>query len=198
VLALGRKLVAAGVILEPNDAFYLDLEELQAAAKAPQPGVRGLIAARKAELARQETLQAPAFIGSPMDPADMPQFMQRFARYYRGAGVDAAPEPRTLKGNAASSGVARGRARVILDLADANRLEPGDILVCTTTAPPWTPLFAIAAAVVTDTGGILSHSAICAREYGIPCVAGAAGATRAISDGAIVSVDGSSGTVTVE
>ena len=77
-------------------------------------------------------------------------------------------------------------------------MEHGDILVCRTTAPPWTPLFAIAAGVVTDTGGVLSHSAICAREYAIPCVVATQIATRMIEDGAMIMVDGSSGVVRIE
>jgi pyruvate,water dikinase len=70
--------------------------------------------------------------------------------------------------------------------------------VCTTTAPPWTPLFAIAAAVVTDSGGVLSHSAICAREYAIPCVVATQVATQVIHDGALITVDGTNGVVILE
>ena len=88
-------------------------------------------------------------------------------------------------------------ARVVHSLADAAALRPREVLVAETTAPPWTPLFAVAAAVVTDTGGILSHSAVVAREYGIPAVVGARDATRAIPDGALVEVDGDAGTVRV-
>jgi phosphoenolpyruvate synthase/pyruvate phosphate dikinase len=88
-------------------------------------------------------------------------------------------------------------ARVVRSLADADRLAPGEVLVAETTAPPWTPLFGIAAAVVTDTGGILSHSAVVAREYGIPAVVGAGDATMLIADGDLVEVDGDAGTVRV-
>ena len=95
-------------------------------------------------------------------------------------------------------GVVTGRARVLRDLADGDQLQSGEVLVCVTTAPPWTPLFAIAGAVVTDTGGVLSHSAICAREYGVPCVVGTQVATRVIPDGATVTVDGAAGIVRVE
>jgi pyruvate,water dikinase len=85
---------------------------------------------------------------------------------------------------------------VILDLGDADRLEPGDVLVTTMTSPPWTPLFGVAGAVVTDSGDVLSHVAIAAREYGIPCVVGTHHATRLIVDGDVVTVDGDAGTVT--
>ena len=86
----------------------------------------------------------------------------------------------------------------IRELADADRLEPGDILVCGMTAPPWTPLFAIAAGVVTDTGGVLSHSAICAREYSIPCVVGTMVGTSVIRDGSFITIDGERGLVRLE
>jgi pyruvate,water dikinase len=87
---------------------------------------------------------------------------------------------------------------VILDLADSDRLEGGDVLVCPSTAPPWTPLFAIAGAVVTDTGGVLSHTAIAAREYALPAVVGTGVATHRIPDGATVTVDGAQGIVRIE
>ena len=83
-------------------------------------------------------------------------------------------------------------------LDEAKALQPGEILVTITTMPAWTPLFGTAAAVVTETGGALSHCAIVAREYGIPAVVGAFGATRAITTGQTISVDGTSGLVTIE
>ena len=87
---------------------------------------------------------------------------------------------------------------MISDLADSERLQEGDILVCQMTAPPWTPLFAIAGAVVTDSGGVLSHSAICTREYAIPCVVATQIATHVIPDGAMIEVDGTAGIVRIE
>jgi pyruvate,water dikinase len=81
-------------------------------------------------------------------------------------------------------------------LADADRLNPGDILVTEFTAPPWTPLFATVSAVVTDAGGILSHCAVVAREYGIPAVVGTSDATTRLHNGQTVTVDGTAGSVT--
>ena len=98
---------------------------------------------------------------------------------------------------AGSAGVARGRARVIRSLADAERLGTGDVLVTETTAPPWTPLFARAAAIVTDAGGILSHCAVVAREYSIPAVVGTKCATSVLRDGQLVEVDGTAGSVRI-
>jgi len=105
------------------------------------------------------------------------------------------PEPGMLRGQAGSAGVARGPARVIRSLAEAHHLQPGDILVTATTAPPWTPLFLTAAGVVTDTGGLLSHGAVVSREYGIPAVVGTHWATSRIADGQMIEIDGNNGLV---
>ena len=98
-------------------------------------------------------------------------------------------------GAAASPGRATGTVRVIRDPADGAALQPGDVLVAPLTAPAWTPLFAIAAAVVTDVGSPLAHASIIAREYGIPAVVGCGDATLRLKDGQHVTVDGSAGVV---
>ncbi|HEX3031773.1 MAG TPA: PEP/pyruvate-binding domain-containing protein [Bacillota bacterium] len=100
-----------------------------------------------------------------------------------------------LKGVPSSSGTATGPARIITDPRDFYRLQPGDILVAPYTNPAWTPLFASAVAIVADTGGATSHAAIIAREYGIPAVMGAAGASTVLTDGEIITVNGTLGTV---
>jgi pyruvate,water dikinase len=128
----------------------------------------------------------------------MPASIRRLTERFWGGDIAPAAESNVVKGNAASRGTARGRARLIMSLGESAKLQAGEILVCPSTAPPWTPLFAIAAAVVTDTGGILSHSAICAREYGIPAVVGTQTGTQRIPDGAMITVDGALGTVVIE
>jgi pyruvate,water dikinase len=195
-IALGRKLVSSGVCEEPNDVFFMNFTELQRLSDAPSPQ-QVMIGERKRELAEQESLRPPPFIGTAVSPDSASGELKRFYRHYRGAGLTPAEAPNVIKGQPASKGVATGRARIILDLSEAGRLQQGDVLVCQTMAPPWTPLFAIAAAVVTDSGGILSHGAICAREYGIPCVAGTQVGTSRIPEGALVTVDGERGTVTI-
>ena len=197
-LALGRKLVEAGALDEANDVFFLDPEELRKAARSPSPSLKETVAARKADLERWEGLEPPPFVGVPPDMSQAPAEMQAIATKFFGLGVEPSKEKNVVKGNAASRGTARGRARIIRDLGEADRLQKGEVLVCPSTAPPWTPLFAIAAAIVTDTGGILSHSAICAREYGIPCVVGTQVGTQQIPDGAMITVDGAEGTVRIE
>jgi pyruvate,water dikinase len=101
-----------------------------------------------------------------------------------------------LQGIGIVGDVATGRARVVTDPSQAD-LEPGDILVCQTTDPSWTPLFLVAEALVIDTGGAMSHGAIVARELGVTCVINTKTGTRDIPDGAAISVDGRSGVVTL-
>jgi pyruvate,water dikinase len=100
-----------------------------------------------------------------------------------------------IKGVAASPGRASGLARVLHGPEDFDQMRPGDVLVAPITTPAWTPLFAMASAIVTDVGGPLSHGSIVAREYGIPAVLGTGVATRRIHSGQKVTVDGSSGKV---
>ena len=198
VLALGQKLQAAGALDQPNDAFYLTSAELSEAAARPTAATKALVQERKAELAAWEKLTPPPFLGAPPDMASAPPEVQSVFRRFFGFGTPISQDPSVVTGNAASGGVVRGRARVIKRLADADARQPGELLVCAMTAPPWTPLFAIAAGVVTDTGGILSHSAICAREFAIPCVVGTTNGTSVIPDGAMITVDGDTGIVRIE
>ena len=102
-----------------------------------------------------------------------------------------------LTGVAAGPGTAVGPARIIGGLDDFARFRPGDVLVCRTTAPAWTPLLACACAVVTETGGVLAHAAIVAREFGIPAVLAAPMAMTDLTDGMLVRVDGTHGHVAV-
>ncbi len=101
-------------------------------------------------------------------------------------------------GMGTSAGQITARACVLFGPEDFPHMRPGDVLVAVTTTPAWTPLFAMASAVVTDIGGPLSHSSIVAREYGIPAVMAAGSATRRILTGQMITVDGSAGTVIIE
>lgn len=100
-----------------------------------------------------------------------------------------------LTGVAASRGSATGRVRIVAGLDDFDRFGAGEVLVCRATSPAWTPLLGRAAAVVTETGGMLAHAAIVAREFAIPAVVAAPGAMTALTDGQVVVVDGSQGRV---
>ena len=105
------------------------------------------------------------------------------------------PSGAVLNGIGASPGVACGTARTVHSLDQFSSVTPGDVLVCRTTDPAWTPLFGMVAAVITETGGMLSHAAIVAREHGIPAVLGIRDALTRISAGTTLTVDGTHGTV---
>jgi len=109
----------------------------------------------------------------------------------------AAPTDGAIRGTPASPGIARGIAHVIRSPVGA-RLEPGEVLVAPSTDPGWTPLFLTAGALVMEMGGMMSHGAVVAREYGIPAVVGVPDATDRIATGEHVTVDGSAGTVARE
>jgi phosphohistidine swiveling domain-containing protein len=197
-MTLGRRLAGAGAIDAPNDIFFLTMQEVQAAAREPSKSYREAVAAARAEVARCERLTPPSYIGVPPSMSTAPPDLQAVMRHIRGYGVTLSEDARQVNGMGASKGVATGRARVIFGLDESDRLQPGDILVCRTTAPPWTSLFAIAGGVVTDGGGLLSHSAICAREFGIPAVVATQVGTARIPDGALITIDGERGIVTIE
>ncbi len=200
-LALGRKLVEAGAIDQPEDVFYLTTAEVKEAAHNPGAGWKKIVAEQRGKFKAAGELSPPPFLGSPPDLSKLPPeraaSIELLMHPFFGAGAPQV-EGKQIKGQAASKGVVQARARVIRDLGEAERLQNGEVLVCQTTAPPWTPLFSVAAAVVTDSGGVLSHSAICAREYAIPCVVATQVGTRMIPDGAMITVDGTAGTVTIE
>ncbi|MFC9893273.1 PEP-utilizing enzyme [Nocardia sp. NPDC127579] len=105
------------------------------------------------------------------------------------------PSDPIVTGAPASRGVATGPARLVRGVDDFDTVRPGDVIVCRTTDPAWTALFGIAAAVVTETGSILAHAAIVAREYGIPAVVAAKGAMSAVAKHQVISVDGTHGQV---
>lgn len=141
----------------------------------------------------------PKVLGTIPEEVTDPILIEIFGMHHhffnamRAAGKDTS----TLTGVAASSGVARGRARVLHSASELHRIEPGEVLVCEATSPNWTPAFAKIAACVCDGGGTLTHASIISREYRIPCVVGAGVATTAIRDGDEIEVDGTKGTVTV-
>lgn len=190
---LGRRLVAGGAIDQPEDLYWLEqaeLEKLIAALEAgtPLPDYRGPLPERKRR--RQEQLK--------FNPPVMLPERSGWSRFVHGAEAETRNGKVVLKGVGASGGTVTAPACVLYGPEDFNRLKPGDVLVAVTTTPAWTPLFALASAVVTDIGGPLSHSSIVAREYGIPAVMAARTATRDIQSGQLITVDGSAGTVTLE
>lgn len=204
VREFGNRFAAAGRLEQPDDVFYLKLDELRALATDAALDYRARAVERRAEVERWATYDEPRELGvRPTEPLYLySPDARRMLRYVGGyaAGGDAEQplsqaESDILVGQVGAAGKVRGRARVILSLNDAHRLQPGEILVTTTTSPPWTPLFLTAAAVVTDMGGLLSHGAVVAREYRIPAVVGTRSATQTIRDGQWLEVDGNRGRV---
>ena len=186
LLGFGRRLMAEGFLDEADDVWMLTRGELRRALTSDDD-LRAPISERRAELERGRSEGPKPFLGDPPADVDRHPALEKFYGSRGGSG---------LSGAAASGGVAEGSARIVADASDFGRLRPGDVLVATTTTPAWTPLFRGIAALVTETGGILSHAAVVAREYGLPAVVGVRGATRTLVDGQRVRVDGDQGVVT--
>ena len=198
LLEFGRRFAEAGVVDKAEDVLFLTPDELRETATAlPMIDRRRVVAGRRAEIDYFRTIPPPAVLGRP--PAGPPPNIPliRALRKFFGAPPAPQTEPGVLRGNAGSPGTARGPAKVVRSLADAAKLRLGDILVAETTDAPWTPLFATAAAIVTDVGGILSHCAVVAREFRIPAVVGTGQATAIIRDGQLLEVNGDLGVVRV-
>ncbi len=187
---IGRRAVERGELNEPRDICMLFGDEVHALAAGTLSGTRELVAARRAHLEWLATLEPPFLFDSPPPPNT--RWPKRGANRPPTAGVGD-----VLAGLPGCPGIARGRARVVRDPGDPSALEPGEVLIAPMTDPAWTPLFVPAAAVVVNVGAPLSHAIIVSRELGIPCVVSVNEATDRIPEGALVEVNGDTGTVTV-
>jgi pyruvate,water dikinase len=198
LLEAGRRLAIAAAINQHEDVFMLTAKELLDGLADPAASEYiDTVAERHDEMERYADITPPPALGS-MPPGPPPESaMTRLMVKFSGAPVVPSESPSEVRGSAGSSGKVVGIARVVDSLEDAGRIQPGEILVAPTTAPPWTPLFASVAAVVTDSGGMLSHCAVVAREYAIPAVVGTGNATSAIADGQTIEVDGDEGVVRI-
>lgn len=192
---LGSHLVAAGVIEQAQDIFWLEKEEVSACVAALERGQSVESLAEQVQRRRSFNEQAGQITPPPMMPVKERIMGMKTDMFL--ASADNSQTGSELKGVPTSAGKASGPARVMRGPEDFERMCPGDILVAGTTTPAWTPLFSMAAAVVTDIGGPLSHGSIVAREFGIPAVMGTGVATKRIQDGQMITVDGSMGTVTI-
>jgi pyruvate,water dikinase len=174
-----------GAIGEPADILYIPRDEVPDLLRRPDDR-RAVVAARRAEQQRWSAIRPPRTVGVPSPDGGGDRFDgERFA----------STRPDELRGTGASAGIARGPARVTLTQADFGAVQPGDIVVCPSSNPSWTPLFAFAGGLITNTGGALSHAAVVAREFGLPAVVGTGDATDRIADGRLVELDGSTGIV---
>jgi rifampicin phosphotransferase len=186
----------AGMLDTVNDVFYLTPDELQNGRDVP---MKRLVQERKTEMERFSHVTPPPMLGTApaFEMTDGGSMIRALFKGEMSPANNSNGETNNVKGHPGSAGVARGTARVIHSLAEAGKLQPGDILVAVSTEPPWTPLFATASAIVTDSGGVLSHSAVVAREYRIPAVVGTGNATTTFKDGQLIEVNGNAGIVRV-
>ena len=182
LLEEAERLVQAQVLREKEDIFYLTFEELHDAVRANHVDGR-LIQQRKDDFRSYESLTPPRVLTSDGEVV---------AGAYHRVDVPAG----ALPGLAVSAGIVEGRARVIEDIAEAD-LEAGDILVTTHTDPSWSPLFVAIAGLVTEVGGLMTHGAVIAREYGLPAVVAVEQATRLIRNGERIRVNGTDGYVEI-
>jgi pyruvate,water dikinase len=181
-LAIAHLLVRQGVLNEPEDIFYLTIEEVRAAVDSPPAEqfktLRDGVAQRKLEMENARCIICPPVIFGDTPPPPEPK------------------DARVLKGTPTSRGYCTGPVRVVTGLQDFNKVLPGDVLVIPFSDVGWTPLFARASGVIAESGGMLSHSSIVAREYGIPAVVSVPGACQ-LADGTPVTVDAFTGHIFV-
>jgi rifampicin phosphotransferase len=194
---IGRRLVVAGAVADPDDVFWMKRDEVEAASRALDAieavsNYLPVVAERRATWERLRRVTPPVVLpikgGARFFGIDWSEWMP--ARTDQAVG-------NTIKGIGASPGRVTGAARVIHGPGEFKLMRQGDILVARITTPAWTPLFALAVGIVTDVGGPLSHSSIVAREYQIPAVLGTGVATARIRNGQCITVDGDCGVVTM-
>ena len=193
LLRIGEELVARGFLEQPEDVFFLAHQELDAlisgSAMFPH-ATRAMIALRRAEHARLGRMTLPDTLALPagvyLDPDTDPE---------TAGPVDDADALKILLGTGACGGTVEAPACVLTDVTESARLTAGDILVTRQTDPGWAPVFFMVRGLVMERGGMLSHGAIIAREYGIPTVVGVRDATRRIRSGQTVRIDGDAGRV---
>lgn len=189
MLELGRRWVERGLFERREQVYMLLADELDELRQEPAR-FGPLVRERESFHRSLYDLEPPFAIDKVVPPVSTwPRKDSRHVAHEIAGTV--------LHGSAGSGGVATGRARVILDPTDPSELEPGDILIAPNTDPSWVPLFVPAAAAVVNVGAMGSHAMIVSRDLGIPCVVSVADATQRIPDGAMITVDGNTGTVTI-
>lgn len=183
LLELGSRWQKRDLLAQPDDIFFLTLDEMEEVVALPRP-VQAIVGERRAEFEQNAQRAAPPIL--------------RDGVAVQIQGAPSTPQEGQLRGVAGSPGIVSGIVRVIRGPHEFEKLKRGEILVAPLTNPVWTPLFAIAGGIITQVGGILSHGAIVAREYGIPAVMAVHDATRHLRDGQRVTVNGDKGTVIVD
>jgi len=196
-LEVGKRLVSKGMLERAEDVFFLYKDELRETVANPTDR-KGLVKQRRAEMEGAGRIVPPFHLGDPTPNADDPFFIAIVDKMLGLLPVEPSKDPDVITGVAASAGSAQGTAKVVKTLAEASKLQQGDIMVCEMTVPTWVPLFATVKAIVADSGGILSHCAIVAREFHLPCVVGTRVGTGIIKDGWTITVDGTKGMVRID
>ena len=186
VMRVGRRLVREAAIEAPDDVFYLGRIEVADLLRTPRD-VRRLVTDRRVLHARQRQITPAPTVGTPL--GDVAAGEQQEAIHPSSGEIEG------IRGTGASPGVVRGTARVVHGADEFGRIMHGDIIICPSSNPSWVPVFAIAGGLVTVRGGVLSHAAVVAREFGLPAVVGVLGAMQMIVDGQQVEIDGTSGFV---
>ncbi len=191
LMELGERMVAQGVIADPQQVFMLLDDEVDAFLADPA-SFSATIVERDDAFAVLQTLEPPYIIKQEDGVPPISEWPTK-----GGVQGELATAGEVLQGAMGAPGVARGIARVVLDPSDPGAIGPGDIMIAPTTDPSWVPLFLSAEAVVVNVGAVGSHAAIMCRELGVPCAVSVIDATSRIPDGATVEIDGSTGSVTV-
>lgn len=185
LLASGRELVGAGILGQPDDIFFLHLEEVKLLAKGERRDWRLLIAERRANYGREKRRR------------QLPRLLLSDGRaFFEGVTGPASEAAGVISGSPVSPGVVEGIVHVVFDPRGA-QVAHGEILVCPGTDPAWTPLFLAAGGLVMEVGGLMTHGSVVAREYGIPAVVGVHEATTRLKTGQYVRVDGSQGKIAI-
>jgi pyruvate,water dikinase len=209
-LEIGNRFVTHGYLERANDVFFLELDEVLSAFSEGSDK-QEIVLRRKGELAWAKANPGPITYGGPPPPppsiegfpAEVKRVMEGMLWMIEGnSSMEYLQQkiinsPQELTGIAASSGHYTGPVRIILSEEEFHKLEPGDVLVCPTTQPPWSVLFPSVGALVTDGGGILSHPAIIAREYQVPAVVATGNATGVLRDNMVVTVNGDDGSISI-
>jgi rifampicin phosphotransferase len=194
---LAGRALSRGDVAEARNLHMLFADELAYYADGGLAQVREITDERRAHFDQLSSLEAPPLIEAPRLIEAPPSPTVATPRAM-GSATDAPLEPgEVLFGKPGSFGVSRGRARIVSSAAQANSMNPGDVMVVSITSPSWASLFVGAEAVVIEQGSVLSHAAVAGRELGIPTVVAAKGATTRIPEGSMIEVDGVTGIVTV-
>jgi pyruvate,water dikinase len=197
LIAIGRKLVAQKVLLDPEDVMYLRYNELRAVMAGSFPGdTSELVSQRRDQREEAYKLRPRDWVGTATENALAFPYLVNWGfpeKFYRKPPAT----DNVISGLPASSGLVEGNARVLVSSDEFEKVQKGEIAVCRMTSPAWVVLFTRISGLVTDAGGVTSHPAVVSREFAIPAVVGTSDATRRIKSGDRIRVNGSTGQVEV-